>query len=42
MTVMGRAQRQDGVQKVKCTRCGHVAEWDSATPEEKVYVAKGA
>jgi DNA topoisomerase-1 len=42
MTVMGRTQRQDGVQKVKCTRCGHVAEWDGSTPEEKVYVAKGA
>jgi DNA topoisomerase-1 len=44
MTVMGRAQRQDGVQKVKCTRCGHIAEWDGRSPEEteKVYVAKGA
>ncbi|MDQ5824494.1 MAG: type I DNA topoisomerase, partial [Chloroflexota bacterium] len=28
MTVMGRTQRQDGVQKVKCVRCAHVAEWD--------------
>ena len=44
MTVMGRAQRQDGVQKVKCTRCGHITEWDGRSPEEteKVYVAKGA
>ncbi|MGA7732317.1 MAG: type I DNA topoisomerase [Chloroflexia bacterium] len=44
MTVMGRTQKQDGPQKVKCTRCGHVAEWDGKAPEEqeKVYVAKGA
>ncbi|HEX9990823.1 MAG TPA: type I DNA topoisomerase [Chloroflexia bacterium] len=42
MTVMGRTQRQDGPQKVKCTRCGHVAEWDGTTPQEKVYIAKGA
>jgi DNA topoisomerase-1 len=42
MTVMGRTQRQDGVQKVKCTRCGHIDEWDGKVPEEKVYVAKGA
>jgi DNA topoisomerase-1 len=44
MTVMGRTQRQDGVQRVKCTRCGHITEWDGRSPEEteKVYVAKGA
>jgi hypothetical protein len=42
MTVMGRAQRQDEAQKVKCTRCGHIDEWDGKVPEEKVYVAKGA
>ncbi|HEX8221948.1 MAG TPA: type I DNA topoisomerase [Chloroflexia bacterium] len=42
MTVMGRTQRQDGAQKVKCTRCGHIAEWDGTAPEEKVYVARGA
>jgi DNA topoisomerase-1 len=32
MTVMGRTQRQDGAQKVKCTRCGHVDEWDGKVP----------
>ena len=43
MTVTGRAQRADGPQKVKCIRCGHIAEWDgSAVPEEKVYLAQGA
>ncbi|HEY0069823.1 MAG TPA: type I DNA topoisomerase [Chloroflexia bacterium] len=42
MTVMGRTQRQDGAQKVKCTRCGHITEWDGTAPEEKVYVARGA
>jgi DNA topoisomerase-1 len=42
MTVMGRTQRQDGPQKVKCTRCGHITEWDGKVPEEKLYVAKGA
>ncbi|MEO8289226.1 MAG: type I DNA topoisomerase [Chloroflexota bacterium] len=42
MTVMGRTQRQDGVQKVKCIRCGHIAEWDGKAAEEKLYVAKGA
>jgi hypothetical protein len=44
MTVMGRTQKQDGPQKVKCTRCGHVTEWDEkkASEEEKVYVARGA
>jgi DNA topoisomerase-1 len=42
MTVMGRTQRQDGVQKVKCIRCAHIAEWDGTAPEEKVYVARGA
>ncbi len=42
MTVMGRTQRQEGPQKVKCTRCGYITEWDGSVPEEKVYVAKGA
>ncbi|HEX8597412.1 MAG TPA: type I DNA topoisomerase [Chloroflexia bacterium] len=42
MTVMGRTQRQDGAQKVKCIRCAHIAEWDGTAPEEKVYVARGA
>ncbi len=42
MTVMGRTQRQDGVQKVKCIRCAHITEWDGTAPEEKVYVARGA
>jgi DNA topoisomerase-1 len=42
MTVMGRTQRQDGAQKVKCTHCGHITEWDGTAPEEKVYVARGA
>jgi DNA topoisomerase-1 len=40
MTVMGRAQRQDGVQRVKCIRCGHIAEWNGSVPEEKVYTAR--
>lgn len=42
MTVMGRAARQDGPQKVKCTRCGHIAQWDGTAPKEKVYMARGA
>ena len=42
MTVMGRTQRTDGPQKVKCTRCGHIAEWGGKEVEEQVYVAKGA
>ena len=42
MTVMGRTQRADGPQKVKCTRCGHVTEWSDKEVEEKVYVARGA
>ena len=44
MTVMGRAQRADGPQKVKCTRCGHIAQWSGEKPEEQevIYVAKGA
>ncbi|HKP53870.1 MAG TPA: type I DNA topoisomerase [Chloroflexia bacterium] len=43
MTVMGRTQRADGPQKVKCTRCGHVTEWSGEKKiEETVYVAKGA
>jgi DNA topoisomerase-1 len=42
MTVMGRTQRADGPQKVKCTRCGHIAEWSGKEVEEQVYVAKGA
>src|SRR5688500_12810844 len=43
MTVMGRTQKADGPQSVKCTKCGHIARWDASQPvEEKVYVAKGA
>jgi len=42
MTVMGRTQRADGPQKVKCTQCGHIAEWSGKEVEEQVYVAKGA
>ncbi|HUP28102.1 MAG TPA: type I DNA topoisomerase [Chloroflexia bacterium] len=42
MTVMGRAQKQDGPQKVKCTKCGHIAQWSGQEAEEPVYVAKGA
>lgn len=42
MTIMGRAQRTDGNQKVKCTRCGHITEWNGTMPEEKVYMAQGA
>jgi DNA topoisomerase-1 len=42
MTIMGRAQSASGPQRVKCTRCGHVGEWDGSVPEEKVYVAQGA
>ncbi len=42
MTVMGRTQRQGGAQKVKCVRCGQIAEWNGSLPEEKVYMAKGA
>lgn len=42
MTVMGRTQKQDGPQKVKCTKCGHIAEWDGKEPEDKVYLPKGA
>ncbi|MDQ6693726.1 MAG: type I DNA topoisomerase [Chloroflexota bacterium] len=42
MTVMGRAQKQDGPQKVKCTRCGHISDWDGTSVEEQVYVAQGA
>jgi DNA topoisomerase-1 len=42
MTIMGRTQKQDGPQSVKCIKCGHIARWEGASPEEKVYVAKGA
>jgi DNA topoisomerase-1 len=42
MTVMGRAQSASGPQRVKCTRCGTIAEWDGSVPEERLYVAKGA
>jgi DNA topoisomerase-1 len=44
MTVMGRTQRPDGPQKVKCTRCGTIAEYSGSAPEdtETRYVAKGA
>jgi DNA topoisomerase-1 len=44
MTVMGRTQRADGPQKVKCIRCGTIAEWSGKAPEETEtrYVAKGA
>ena len=42
MTVLGRTQRADGPQKVKCTRCGHVTEWSGSTVEEPTYVATGA
>lgn len=44
MTVMGRTQNGNAPQKVKCTVCGTIAEWDGTAPEEveKVYVARGA
>jgi DNA topoisomerase-1 len=42
MTVMGRTQRADGPQKVKCTRCAHITEWSGKEVEETVYVAQGA
>ena len=44
MTVMGRTQNGSAPQKVKCTVCGAIAEWDGKAPEEveKVYVARGA
>ncbi len=42
MTVMGRTQRQDGAQKTKCTKCGHIGEWDGKAQEETVYMAQGA
>jgi DNA topoisomerase I len=42
MTVMGRTQKADGPQSVKCTKCGHVARWSGQQEEEQVYVAKGA
>ncbi len=44
MTVMGRAQNANGIQKVKCVRCGHVAEYNGSVPQEaeKVFVAQGA
>jgi DNA topoisomerase I len=44
MTVMGRTQRADGPQKVKCVKCGHIAEWSGKPPDEEEvrYVAKGA
>jgi DNA topoisomerase-1 len=38
MTVMGRTQRTEGPQRVKCTRCGHVTEWNGQQPEEQVYL----
>jgi DNA topoisomerase-1 len=44
MTVVGRTQSGSAPQKVKCTVCGTIAEWNGVAPEEveKVYVARGA
>ncbi|MEP6775314.1 MAG: type I DNA topoisomerase, partial [Chloroflexota bacterium] len=44
MTVVGRTQNGSAPQKVKCTVCGTIAEWDGIPPQEveKVYVARGA
>ena len=42
MTVMGRTQKADGAQKVKCVRCAHIAEYSGNVPEEQLYVAQGA
>ncbi len=42
MTVVGRTQKQEGPQKVKCIRCGHITEWDGKEPVEQEYVARGA
>jgi hypothetical protein len=42
MTVMGRTQRAEGPQRVKCTRCGHVTQWSGEVPAEETYVATGA
>jgi DNA topoisomerase I len=40
LAVMGRTQRSEGPQRVKCIRCGHITEWSGSVPEEKVYVAR--
>ena len=42
MTVTGRTQRAEGPQRVKCTRCSHIAEWNGQVPAEETYVATGA
>jgi DNA topoisomerase-1 len=44
MTVVGRTQNGSAPQKVKCTICGTITEWDGIPPQEveKVYVARGA
>lgn len=42
MTVVGKTQKSGEPQKVKCVRCGHIAEYNGSMPEEALYVAQGA